>query len=195
MGRDDWFLFAGLGGASIALLLVVAHALFPSINPEWVAAVAAIVQAIGVFIAVRMSGTISRDQFRDQEAEKIRRNIVSMDAVIGRALQAIDTVKDSLTLEAAGMEVPDVVPMLTTIVEALTPMRIHELPDPVLVRLAIEIKSSIIELVEWIQDNSVALEMKRQIKMQVPLKVVAKVERAKNVCTYFITYVRKQRYL
>jgi len=116
-------------------------------------ALAAWVEAIGVFAAVYLSGAISRGHAaRIQRAER-RRLVASTCAVIWRAREAAKQLY-ALKEPIAGFRGEDPRYSIEVASEALTPKSILELPDKSLVSMTLMVSASLAALRRWITNNA-----------------------------------------
>jgi hypothetical protein len=153
-------------------------------------AAAAWVQAVGVFVAVYLTGQMTRRHAEAQERARVHRQLRSTTAVIAQGLKAIDNVPSGLQLRAAGMLARDPHITLATVHEALTPMRIHELPDAALVTLCLDIKSDMYAIMRWLASGA-KIETDAAGRIRLPVDVLDKLDKAKRECELFIRFANR----
>jgi len=145
------------------------------------ASLAAWVQAIGVFAAVFLSGLMASWHADKQERARQGRQLASTLAVITKALEAAKTLESGILLTGEGQIKRDPAQTLSVVHEALTPMRIHELPDFELVSMAINIKANIGGMILQI----LQIDMSR-LSLQIPQHIRSKVEHLRRDCEAFV---------
>lgn len=137
-----------------------------------------------------LSGLMATNQAAAQERARIRRHVQSVEAVISKALWAVDNIASGVFLTAVG-EVPrSPQSTLQTVLEAMTPMRILELAEYALVDMALEIKSDVHELLVWLLQNQQGLTLENN-RLKLPDTLGVRISRARTGCEQFIDYAQK----
>jgi len=151
---------------------------------------AAWVQAGGVFAAVIWSGQLARDLAKSQDDARREQLVASTQAVVAKALSAINDVEAALILKADGAVVRDPVEVLDVVSQALTPKRIHELPDHTMVDLAVDIRVDLAELWIWLKKAGPLFEPGGEAlrPARMPVRMVALIARGKSDCETFVKY-------
>lgn len=152
---------------------------------------AAWVQAGGVFLAVVWSGQLARDLAASQEETRRKDLVASVRAVLGKVATEVNDVDSALLLKWQGT--PGVSPLyrLSTVQNALTPKRIHELPDPILVELALDTASNLAQLVAWLMRNEESFSIESLRPPAVPPHITGLIETVKKDCGDFYVVAQK----
>ncbi len=104
---------------------------------------AAWLQAFFVVIAVYMSGVVASKQAKRQEEAQTRSRLRSVTAIIECAVDHLSIIDIRLQQHASLLVAPSPLEKIRAIEVSLTPLRIHELPDPELIVLAIQLKAEL----------------------------------------------------
>lgn len=142
---------------------------------------AAWVQAIGVFAAVFLSGIVAASHAERQERARQARQLASTLAVINKALQAGEILQSRVLITGEGKIKRNPTQMLFIVMDSLTPLRIHELPDFELVSLAIDIKAGISGMFNDLH----AIDLST-LTLQIPQNVQSKIDVLVRDCRAFI---------
>lgn len=187
MSKWDWL---PVGLFALALAIIVTAAFSPTWETFWLAlfgqTAAAWVQAVGVFVAVWLTGRMTREHADQLERARVERQLGSTKAVVAKALQSLNDLNSGVLLKIHGEDVQvarDPPQTLLAAYEALTPMRIHELPDYVLVTLAMDIKAGLAVLYDHLEG-----EKFDSLRLSLPQHVQTKIKRSLTDCEDFIKY-------
>lgn len=175
MNRNDQILASAVVVGVAAIVLIAIGTSSQSTN------LAAWVQAIGVFAAVVLSGLMASSHAEKQERARQARQLASTLAVIKKALEAATILDSGIIITAQGQMKRDPAAMLSVVHQALTPLRIHELPDFELVSMAIDIKATIERMVMQVM----AIDMST-LKLKIPHALQTQIERLKRDCQAFV---------
>lgn len=151
------------------------------------ATMAAWVQAIGVFAAVFMSGWLASHEIAKQERRRQEAMVMGVVAVVEKAAAAVNDLGAAIILRREGLSARQPLAVLDAVRQALTPKRIHELPDYTLVSKAVDIVADIIELWSWISTNALVMDpgFRGSADALTPI-----VNRTKEDCIDFVVYAR-----